>query len=305
MSEAEGDKHGSGGENAGGGGGAHGGGGHKKHKGGGHGGGGHGDGVNLERWLVSYADFMTLLFCVFVLLYAMSVVDKKKVQEVAMGVVKAMGGGPDKKAKDEVDINRGGHMDGASGMLEQRGRDILPDYHMKRVSDNQFELIRAEELADQIENSLQETLPSEQSNTIKVSALPGVGVRITLPDEQLFEHGTLNISKVGSVAVDTFASILEQSNNTVVIEGYADRYDKMSGNYKNLWEYSAAKGMSVLNYMSSKFNINNKRLSMQAFGEYFSLSSAQSGAAEAVNTNTYKNRRVNVIILGEKKADDF
>ncbi|MBF0297612.1 MAG: OmpA family protein [Oligoflexia bacterium] len=304
MSEAEGgDKHGGGGT-AGGGGAHSGGGSHKRHRGG-HGGGGHGEGVNLERWVISYADFMTLLFCVFVLLYAMSIVDKKKVQEVAMGVVKAMGGGPDKKAKDEVDINRGGHLDASTGMLEQKGRDILPDHYMKRVADNQFELIRAEELADHIENSLQEVLPQEKQSQIKVTALPGVGVRVSIPDELLFEKNTLNISSEAFDAIDNIAKILEESNNTIVIEGYADRYDLLASKFKNLWQYSSAKAMALLEYLVSKFNINNKRISVSALGEYYSLSPAQPDGPEKIQENVSKNRRLNIIIMGEKKADDF
>lgn len=293
----------------------------KKH-GGGHGGGGghkkkHGghaeEHVNLERWLVSYADFMTLLFCVFTVLYAISVVDKNKMQDVARSVARAMGlGGPyEARIESSGDLDRGGVMEGTEGILDKSGKDVFPDLMFKRVAkrekiDNVEEYdydqvknkneaasrrIKMEQVAAMLESGIKEELGAPYSTEISIKAVPGLGVKINLPETLTFKSGEAEIRASIYPALDKIGKVLERVNNEVVIEGHTDNIPISSARFPSNWELSSARSSAVLHYLLKKFDLSPMRFSAAGYGEFRPLAPNNS------EENRSKNRRATIIIL--------
>ncbi|MBF0313850.1 MAG: flagellar motor protein MotB [Oligoflexia bacterium] len=306
-----------GGEAHGGGGKAHGGkGGHKKS--GGHGEGGHGEGVNLERWLVSYADFMTLLFCVFTVLYAMSISDKQKVQEVARSVTKALGlGGPhEARMESSKDLDRGDVFDGTEGILDKSGKDIIPDLTYKRVSrrervdepvDNDFSApgkggvageaqqeAKMEQVANMMAESLGKVLDQATADQIAIKVTPGVGVRIVLPEQITFDSGAATIKPAFAQALKQIANVIDRVDNRVLIEGHTDNVPMRTERFASNWELSTARATQVLHLIVSRYRLNPRRFSAAGYGEYHPLASNESALGRS------KNRRVEIIIQEKK-----
>ncbi len=271
---------------------------HKKHSGGGGHGGGHGE-VNLERWLVSYADFMTLLFCLFVVLYAMSIVDQKKMIQVAKGFVAAMGGGLyEARTAGDVDINRGGLFDGATGITGQTGRDILPDLHVKRTSENQLETIKPEDLAEYLEKLIRATLTQEEILKVGIVPIENVGVRLSIPDSIMYRQGSLDISDSVLPMLEKIATLLEQDYFYIDIEAHADWGTNTADKYSSTWEISSAKAQSVLQVFLKNFNLSPKRLVIKSFGDSRPIAPLDS------MENMDKNRRTVLLFSTNRRPED-
>ncbi|MBF0208001.1 MAG: OmpA family protein [Oligoflexia bacterium] len=315
----------------GGGGGGHGGGG--KHKKGGHGGGeGHGEAVNLERWLVSYADFMTLLFCVFTVLYAMSIVDKAKITEVAKSVTKALGMGGPYEARMEAskDLDRGDIFDGTEGVLDKSGKDIFPDSTYKRVARRdrvetpsdfdysgkgkdakdregkgeggtaegaaaRYQRLKMEQVAGMVEKALLSTLDKKTAAKIAVEIVPGIGVRITLPSKMTFHSGEASILAEFIPTLKQMGEVIERIDNKVLIEGHTDNVPISSDRYPSNWELSTSRATAVLHFLLSTFKFDPRRFSAAGYGEYQPIDANDTDAGRE------KNRRAVIVILESDK----
>ncbi len=258
-------------------------------KGHGHGGGGgHGEGVNLERWLVSYADFMTLLFCVFVMLYALSMAEEASVAEVAASIMSALGvtGIP----------TSGGLIAGAPDILQNSGNTISlgirtssEDSYRKRVKRN---MIRARTL---LLSKIQELPPSKQlGGELDVEIVSGVGLVIHLPTDLAFKPGEAALRPQALPTLEQVSEVLESFSNRVAIEGHTADTEVALGKFPSNWELSAAQASSVLKQLLEKPTLKAERFSMGGYGEYHPAERNDSDA------NRAKNRRVDIIVQEPK-----
>src|SRR5258708_3683846 len=246
----------------------------------------HAEHANHERWLVSYADFITLLFAFFVVMFATSQTDKTKGQQVSESVKKALEG---KSVSSMVKILMGGTIDtkgaGNAQMKGPGGAKEIPKTVDKKSQEQIVELLP----------SLQ-VLTKELEQEIKAGKLQvsmGVrGISISFTQAALFPSGEDVIGPDTRLSIGKIARAISQVPNPVRMEGHTDAVPIHNSRFRSNWELSAARSIALLELMV-EFGEPRNRLSIAGYADTTPLENNQTEQGRA------KNRRVDIVILNE------
>jgi len=214
---------------------------------------------NADRWVVSYADFITLLFAFFTVMYAISHVDSGKLDRFA------------------------GSMKSA---LKSSG-----------TATSQLPLIEGIKPVNYEDARLEKEIRSEfeKSGIIEsvVVSRDERGVRISLGESVLFDVGSAEIRKEARPILTAIAGILRQTQNSISIEGHTDNTPIGSSRYPSNWELSTARATSVLMSLLHDHGVNPERFSASGYGEYRPVVSNMTPEGRS------KNRRVDIIFVNK------
>lgn len=251
----------------------------------------HPEHVNLERWLVSYADFITLLFAFFVIMYAISQADLTKFQKVSQGLRQAFtsgpvgmidlggtGGGTTANPFDVTERAAGRAIDLPAGKANTAGD---PDPELSEVKERLEEAISLEVGATEVADKLQMQYDSR-----------GLVVRIATKD--FFDEGGVEVRQDLRPILDRIARIVLQNKRLIRLEGHIDASEEKTAGYASGWELSAARAAWVAKYWVKKFDADPTRIGVAGYGQYHPLSKGTEP------WNKAKNRRVEVIILNNR-----
>jgi len=211
--------------------------------------GGGDDGGNDERWLVSYADFITLLMVMFVVFYSMSQVDVEKYKKLSESMrVVFNGGGPSSIV--DANINQGGGAeDGISKPITIPG---IPQHPPDAAT-----------VASQLNTML---LSFNLGSGISVETNID-GILISLSEKLLFTPGTPELSPEAYQVLDTISVMLNPIENQIKVVGHTDNTSPKDPRYKDNWELSVARSVVVGNYLIS-MGLAPERLILSGAGEY-------------------------------------
>lgn len=232
---------------------------------------------NHERWLVSYADFITLLFAFFVVLYATStqnIEKEKKFEESIRQEMKLTGTGP------------GFGQTGASPNSGDPPKlsDPIDLLQQKRIGN--------EELQESIEKLVDKTLNEEErKKTITYIGHDSTGVRVALIASTFFPSGSTKLRLPGLKALDKVAEILKKTTRSVVIEGHTDSDPVLGGQFESNWELASLRATTIVRYLIKIHKIEAKRLSAISFADQRPL------VANINEANKAKNRRIELLIV--------
>jgi chemotaxis protein MotB len=203
-----------------------------------------------DRWLVSYADFITLLMVLFVVLYSMGQVDVEKYKMLAENLRSAFaGGGPVKVVSTNISSGGGTSKDGAPNPI------VVPGIPQKPPV--------SEEVAGDLANMLASSnLGSEVSVQTSID-----GVLISLSEKMLFPQDSAALQDSAFPVLDTIIGMLKTTENQIKIVGHTDDTQPTVAKYENNWELSLARAMMIGDYMVQS-GINPKRLIITGRGEY-------------------------------------
>jgi chemotaxis protein MotB len=228
--------------------------------------------VNHERWLVSYADFITLLFAFFVVMFAVSQVDSKKLGRFTEAFSKALG--------DEMFPDRGKGILPAQDIIEQVPKidDGLPP---------ELEKIRValQDLADQGQ-ALQGLQMVRRRNELV----------LRLSDSVFFESGDDRIKPAAALTLQTLAPQLAKSDVDVRVEGHTDNRPISNSRFRSNWELSTARATVVLAKLAAE-GVAAPRLSAAGYGEFRPL------ASNAADDGRKQNRRVDLVVALSVPSD--
>ncbi len=212
-------------------------------------GGGEGGG---DRWLVSYADFITLLMVLFVVLYSMGQVDVEKYKQLADSMRAAFtlgGGGPAKVVNVQIDSAGGKSTKGSPNPI------VVPGIPEKPTA--------SEEVAGNLANMLASSnLGSEVSIQNNVE-----GVLISLSEKLLFDQGTAILQDEAYPVLDTIIGMLAATDNDIKIVGHTDDTPPQDTRFTDNWELSTARAQVIADYMIMD-GIDPERLIVTGRGEY-------------------------------------
>ncbi|MEW6327190.1 MAG: flagellar motor protein MotB [Thermodesulfobacteriota bacterium] len=243
----------------------------------------HEEHANHERWLVSYADFITLLFAFFVTMYASSRVDGTKMGYVVDSIQRAFGTIP------LSEISGG-------------GRSIMPGANVPAqpsfVSDKGagYEEAAMKETAEEIKKSLEAKGDgSEQSVGISLNER---GMVISIADKVFFDIGQAAIREDVKPILDEIAQILLKTPNQIRIEGHTDNIPINTPQFPSNWELSTARATSIIRHFLTRYPFDPRKLSAAGYGEYrpIALNDNEDGRS--------KNRRVDIVILRSKTGQE-
>lgn len=239
------------------------------------GGAGHGGGesrASRERWLITYADLITLLLIFFIVMYAISKVDADKFAAIAQALTRALGG---------------------SGMvLPHPGASISPGVGQPQtaVTPGASEGLELARVKSQLENVLREKGLSAYFSVRQEER----GIVLSIQDTVLFDLGKADLRPEAKKIIDDVGLVLLQTPNYIRIEGHTDNLPIHTERFPSNWELSVARACSVVQRLIHSVNFPPARLSATGYGEY------RPRVPNDTPEHRQMNRRVDFVILSSK-----
>jgi chemotaxis protein MotB len=217
--------------------------------------------VSRDRWLVSYADFMTLLFAFFATMYAISSVDAQKLAGVAQALQR---------------------------VFDDAARAAAPE---AAVNPRAQSIVRAANPpADDVEAAVAEALAAELAAEELTLFVDRRGVTVSIPESGAFATGRDELSDTAQWLVGRVAVVLNRFPNPVRVEGHTDDLPIRTVRFQSNWDLSAARASRVVEFLIGR-GIAPVRLSATGYGEFHPRVANASASARA------SNRRIDLVIL--------
>lgn len=241
--------------------------------------------ANHERWLVSYADFITLLFAFFVVLYSSAQVDQRKIGQLAVAI--------------QVAFQQMGVFSSPpiQGLIDTRPKTALQALG-KVDSATALALLASKADNSQTEDlsklmrELQETLrPELQRNEVALRSTND-GLIISLREIGFFESGSADVRGDSLPAFGRIAGLLSSHLCRIRIEGHTDNIPIHNSRFRDNWELSTARSAELVRLLITKYGFAAERLSAAGYAEYHPVASNDSAETRA------QNRRVDIVVLG-------
>ena len=229
--------------------------------------------VNHERWMVSFADFMTLLFALFVVLFSISSVDQSKLEQVADSMDQAFGILPTQ----------------GTSLLHKEGQQGKPEVIKPVVPTHKAMAAKEKSLQKDLAARLKQAGLSDNDMAFRYEER---GLVIQLSSSILFETGSEQLKSQAIPVIYKLASQLSALNQAIRVEGHTDNL-KFKGGRSN-WDLSAARATRVLQTFIKTKKIGPSRLSLAGYGEYHPIASNKTAQGRA------QNRRVDIVLLNNR-----
>lgn len=227
---------------------------------------------NHERWLVSYADFITLLFAFFVVLYATSRVDNKKLVQVTNSIRFAThfkgSGGIDRQNLFEGPPTEGGRCRSMPNGMDQRP-----------LTKKQEE---AQQLRKRIERRLKRYLQTRPETHVQVEADKD-RLAVRLSASHFFDSNLAAIRPEMIPVLDVIAAEMVAIGLPIRVEGHTDGGRFASTRYRDNWELSASRAAAVTSYIQRAHNMDGKLLSAAGYGSARPIGDNRTAAGREAN----------------------
>ena len=252
---------------------------------------------NEERWLVSFADMMTLLFALFMVLFSISSVNTSKFEELQKSLNDAFSGAVLDGGKSM--LSTGASADETEQASVQPPLPSLrPLTDIKSPETSKPSAAEAEKASKQEEQDFR-ALKRRVDNLSKKAGLQGkVNVTVRrrglviqlLTDKVFFASGEATLKPAAHALVDKIGEIVrDERSHPVVVEGYTDSQPISNGRYQSNWDLSGARAAAVVNDFSHQGVLAN-RMSLQGFGSQVPI------APNTTPAGREKNRRVEIVL---------
>ena len=247
---------------------------------------------NHERWLVSYADFITLLFAFFVVMYSTSQVDQRKVGKLAMAI--------------QVAFQELGVFDASTSRVPLTSTEPMPFNTVQAVEniqrnaslgkivpsgsgtlggaeDGNLSLLRKE---------LEQSLAPEISRREVALRSESDGLVVSLREVGFFDSGSAAVKATSEAAFQRIALLLLQRPYRIRIEGHTDNVPIHTAQFASNWELSAARAIEVIRLLILKYGFEPSRLSAAGYAEFHPAGPNDTAEGRQLN------RRVDLVVLG-------
>lgn len=252
----------------------------------------HEEHANHERWLVSYADFITLLFAFFVVLYSSSQVDKRKVGRLALaiqvafqelGVFESSNTRVPLSDTENVPFQNVQIIENVSRTEDMR-RFVNP---MKGAPSNALLPPDLRDIRGEVERAL---APEIRRHVVALEARRE-GLVVSLQEMGFFESGSATLRPSSEDAVTRLAAVLRPRSEMIRIEGHTDNVPIHNSRFDSNWELSTARATELVKQFIVKYEFAPPRLTAAGYAEFHPV------ASNATAEGRMRNRRVDIVIL--------
>ena len=248
--------------------------------------------VSHDRWLVSYADFITLMFAFFVVMFATAHLDRKKAVRLSAAIQGA--------------FQHMGVFDGSAGQAPvgagSQGSLSEAQETEKMMSDADLERIRvaaknagSDAVLDLPVNDLQKKLEEELAPEIRrreaTVKLGRDGLVISLREIGFFDSGSAKLRPGAEPALHRIATVLATQQHHVRIEGHTDNVPIHNSLFSSNWELSTARATEIVKLFITRYNFDPSHLEAAGYAEYHPVAQNTSPETRAMN------RRVDIVVL--------
>jgi chemotaxis protein MotB len=244
--------------------------------------------VSHDRWLVSYADFITLLFAFFVVLYSTSQMDNKKVVQVSeaiQGAFQELGvfssGAQD--AVHRVEAAPAGHTQAAIDPSPLT-RDLR-----EAVAEISVEGMNVEDLKRELENALGDEISRHEVEMRKTPE----GLVVSLHELGFFDSGSAALLEEGQAPLGRIARILNAKGFQIRVEGHTDNVPIHTLQFKSNWELSTARATQVVTLLTGRYGLDPEQISVAGYSEYRPVASNETEEGRKTN------RRVDLVVVSK------
>ncbi len=233
-----------------------------------------------DRWLISYADFITLLLAFFVTMYSITRLDSEKLSQAQLSIQRALnapvflGGFP---------VTAGVGTTPAAGITGD-----LPGAALHNRPASQLE-----DVARAMQDSLKETRDHQEISYLVNSR----GLVVHLPEFLFFSSGEAAIRPEVTPMLDKIAAVLQKIPNHVLIEGHTDDRPIHTSQFPSNWELSVYRATTLVRYFIEKYHLDPSRFAAAGYGEFAPLADNREEAGRRLN------RRVDLIIQPSNRTD--
>ena len=252
----------------------------KKHK--------HEEHENLERWLVSYGDFITLLFATFVVLYALAQVDATDFAKLEESLKNAFSQNMLFEGQEAI-------MNGSDSLFDQQqANSFIPSLMVEYISPK-YE----EDSFKEIDNEIKELTQMGELDGIS-SKITEKGLLLTFDEKYLFAPASAYLDKSAKKLLDKVGVLICKKFilHQMLVEGHTDSLAMKSPQFPSNWELSGARACSVVRYLIDRFKFSPSLFSAIGYADTRPLETAISPKDPA-------NRRVEILILKNKYKKQF
>ncbi len=232
-----------------------------------------------ETWLIPYADMLTLLLALFIVLFAVSSVDAVRYQQLMISFNESFQGG--------------------SGVLEHP-RPIQSEVNTPTTDTSDNEDVRAQErlelekLQEEINQYIEENDLSSELQT----SLSSNGLLLTILDNALFYSGSAEVRPDAHRLADQISELLvTDPPRQIVVAGHSDNIPIRNEEFRSNWDLSAGRALNFMKILLENENLNPSHLSATSYGEYHPVASNETSQGRE------QNRRVEVYILPNHNLD--
>ena len=247
---------------------------------------------NHERWLITYADMITLLMAFFVMMYGMSILDLKKFADFKDGAAKQLGKSPAITGGQGILFAGTGIAEAASAPITGTGpRDGAADA-VQETGEVDQEHIGA--LVAEVRARLKAT--GIAADTVEAEVDPR-GAVLRFRDMVLFESGSASLSREGLDVLDQIVLMLAHIDNLVIVEGHTDNLPTDGKGFATNWELSTYRATQVLRWLVEGRRLPAPRFSAAGYADTHPRYLNDSPEHRSFN------RRVEMIILAADSVD--
>jgi chemotaxis protein MotB len=250
----------------------------------------HEEHVNHERWLITYADMITLLMVLFIVLFAIGQTDLKKFNQLKNSFNNSLGG-----------KNPNPAIEGGTGNLDGE-QNIDPGLNLDKQAALALQEKKAHDAAVTQENNTLQHAEDEIKTALTAHGLADSanfrlesrGLVVTIvTDQVLFDLGSAGLRQGGQAVLDGMAPALASLPNPIAIEGHTDNQPIHSALFATNWELSTARATSVLRYLTDTKGIAPSRISAAGYADQRPI------VPNDTDAHRSQNRRVEVVVLSQ------
>jgi chemotaxis protein MotB len=264
---------------------------------------------NHERWLVTYADMVTLLMVLFIVMFAMSQVDEKKFNALKEGLAAGFG--------QSTSL-----LDGSSRLLEQPGTAVAAPIAPNEVAADlppkeKAEVVKAVEKYDKLRQQRKQLsaeaevarLDSIRKRLHAALAARGLekdvqmaiderGLVVSLVSRHVvFEANVAELSPRGREVVDALAPVLRELSEALDIDGHTNQVKVKPKYFPTDWELSAARAVRVLRHLNETGGVPNRRMTASAYGHERPIIDPRRPGSQQIN------KRVDIVVRSSLPAE--
>lgn len=246
---------------------------------------------NGERWLLTYADMITLLMVLFIVMFAISQVDKQKFAALADGLRHNLGGSPQVVTGGSGILDGGKTVNKDDGKLDADPSAPIPDISKSDPASKTAEAAAQRAKLQEAKKEIEAALKAKglQSSVRFEVTERGLVVSI-VTDEVLFDTARAELKPQGRTIIDAIAPALRKLPNNISIEGHTDNRPISTSQFPTNWELSVIRATTVLRYLESD-GISGKRMSATGYGDERPV------APNATADGRSLNRRVALVVM--------
>ncbi len=246
--------------------------------------------VNHERWLVSYADFVTLLFAFFVVLYASAQIDKQRATRLSDAINSAF----EQLGIFEKDNHKPGNVEPRITLPSSpnAGQDLS---HWAQLGREQMGADQRKQDFNSMRSELERALATEIKRNEVALHLEADGLVVSLREIGFFDSGSAAIKPGAEPALARIAKILQEHPYAVRIEGHTDNVPIHTSQFASNWELSTARATALVRTLVEQHGISADRLSAAGYAEFHPVASNDTAKGRQLN------RRVDLVILTSAK----